>query len=128
MNIILFFPKNKFTCHFKRCKWHQFQVKRVLLLLLLLFWVWKIEIWKKRKKRVLIIGLNFASLFTSIPCEPSCYWHCSSISSHAMVDIQSFLMIFGCKIRILKLTTNWVGLGKNKNKIKINPSLTMRQG
>ncbi len=80
----------------------------MLLLLIIFFWVCKNrDLRKKKKKRVLIMGLNFASLFTSIPCEPSCYWHCSSISSHAMVE-NNLLMIFGCKIRILKLTTNWV--------------------
>jgi len=73
MNIILFFPKNKIYMPFQKVQMPSISSKRVLLLLLFLG-LKNRDLKKKRKKSVnKIMGLNFASLFTSIPCEASCY-------------------------------------------------------
>jgi len=73
MNIILFFPKNKIYMPFQKVQMPSISSKRVLLLLLFLG-LKNRDLKKKRKKSVnKIMGLNFASLFTSIPFEASCY-------------------------------------------------------
>jgi hypothetical protein len=75
MNIILFFPKNKIYMPFQKVQMPSISSKRVLLLLLLLLFLGlkNRDLKKKIKSVNKIMGLNFASLFTSIPCEASCY-------------------------------------------------------